>query len=87
MHIVLDMHRASDTLRNMTLDQFLSDQGMTNHAFGALVGRDASSISRLRRGETRPDWETVRLIYDATGGAVTANDFLPPAPAPAEAAQ
>jgi transcriptional regulator with XRE-family HTH domain len=53
--------------------------------FAEKVGRDQSTISRIRRGEVLPDWSTVALIHKATDGAVTANDFLPAAaPAPAE---
>lgn len=74
----------------MKLEAFLSETGITNAAFGRQIGRDASSVSRLRRGETRPDWETAAKIAQATNGAVTANDFMPDllgadAPAHAEA--
>lgn len=63
----------------MKLDQYLSEHDLTDTAFAALIGRTQSSVSRLRRSETRPDWETLERIQAATNGAVTPNDFLPEA--------
>jgi transcriptional regulator with XRE-family HTH domain len=61
----------------MRLDQYLSHIGVSDAEFGARIGRSRSAISRLRRGKTTPDWNTVSRIVVATNGAVTANDFLP----------
>jgi hypothetical protein len=44
---------------------------------GHMVGRDRSTISRIRRGVQMPDWPTMLSIYDATSGKVRPNDFLP----------
>lgn len=60
----------------MRLAQYLTDQNLTDEAFAALVGVSQSQISRLKRGISRPSWETVAAIERATGGAVTISDFF-----------
>jgi transcriptional regulator with XRE-family HTH domain len=60
----------------MKLDQYLASRKITDADFGRMIDRGQSTVNRLRRGETSPDWETVQRIVDATGGVVTANDFL-----------
>lgn len=69
----------------MKLSAYLSDKNLTDDAFAAIVGMSQSQISRLKRGISRPSWETVAAIERATGGLVTAADFLP-APATGDAA-
>ena len=55
--------------------------------FAVLIGVDQSTISRIEGGKMWPDRETLEKITLATGGAVTANDFLQiEIPAPSEAA-
>jgi transcriptional regulator with XRE-family HTH domain len=76
MHDVVDMRGACDTRLLMKLAEYLKDKGLTDQAFAGLIGRSRTSVSRLRRNETRPDWKTVERIHVASGGAVTPNDFL-----------
>ncbi len=71
----------------MKLDQYLKDNRLTDKEFGARIGRGQSSVTRLRRGETLPDWETARRISVETGGLVMPNDFLPETPPATQAAQ
>lgn len=59
----------------MTLDEWLRQTHTKQRKFAALIGRDASTVSRLRRRETLPDQDTLRAIHKATKGQVTANDF------------
>jgi DNA-binding XRE family transcriptional regulator len=61
----------------MTLGDYLLFAGYGDAWFAALVGVDRTTISRLRRGNTRPTWEVAAKIVEATNGAVTPNDFLP----------
>jgi transcriptional regulator with XRE-family HTH domain len=70
----------------MKLDEYLARERLTDAAFAALVNRSQSAISRLRRGETLPDWRTLEAIVSVTDGAVTPNDFLslPVTPEPDE---
>lgn len=74
---MLDMHRAWDTLSGMKLNEYLSSNGISDADFATAIERDRSSVSRLRRSKTKPDWETAQRIYEATAGAVTPTDFFP----------
>ena len=60
----------------MTLDQYLSRNGITTPTFARTLGMDASAVWRIRYDKVRPDWKTVEAIVRATSGAVMANDFL-----------
>ena len=62
----------------MTLNEYLSQNDLTDTAFGAIIGRDRTTVMRWRRWITRPDWVALEAILMATGGAVTPNDFMPP---------
>ena len=64
-------------IASMNLDQYISSHSLTNAEFASLIGRDTSTVSRLRKNKTLPDWATVAKIYKATNGEVSANDFLP----------
>ena len=59
----------------MTLDQYLTERGLTNVAFAATVGADHSTISRLRKGDQIPSRQLAAVIMEATDGAVQPNDF------------
>lgn len=60
----------------MKLATYLAERDLTDAEFAAFIGRHASTVCRLRKGETQPDWKTVEVILQATDGAVTPNDFL-----------
>jgi Meiotically up-regulated gene 113 len=60
----------------MTLDQYLSETGMTETEFGARAGLTQPSVNRLRHRKMNPDLGTMRRIAEATGGKVAPNDFL-----------
>lgn len=77
MHNLLDMHMHGMHFTGMTLSEYLSERKITDEAFAAEVGISQSQISRLRRGISRPSWESVALIERATEGQVTASDFMP----------
>ncbi|WP_181166233.1 helix-turn-helix transcriptional regulator [Mesorhizobium sp. B2-6-7] len=59
----------------MKLAQYISDHEMTDEAFAVTVGMSQSQISRIKRGISRPSWDSVAAIERATGGQVTASDF------------
>jgi hypothetical protein len=60
----------------MKLDAYLLSSGHDDETFGALIGRDRTTVYRLRIGKTKPDWNTVIAIREATGGRVSAEDWL-----------
>lgn len=60
----------------MDLDSYLSQEDLSNADFAALIEVDPSSVWRFRNGARIPRRDTMMKIVDATGGAVTANDFF-----------
>lgn len=77
MHILLDMHMHAMHYRGMTLAEYLSSKRLTDEAFASIVNLSQSQISRIKRGISRPSWSAVEAIERATGGEVSASDFLP----------
>lgn len=61
----------------MTLHEYLAIRDLKPSAFAAELGVPASTITRLINGERSPRLELIGRIQAATGGKVTANDFLP----------
>ena len=59
----------------MRLSDYLKAADLDDAKFAALVGVNRSTISRLRRTNQRPSYQTVNAIAVATGGQVTADDF------------
>jgi transcriptional regulator with XRE-family HTH domain len=59
----------------MTLEQYLTNEKLTDAEFGIRVGLSQSQISRIRRGISLPSWDAMERIEEGTSGAVTANDF------------
>lgn len=62
----------------MTLTEFLTREKLSDADFAARVGCTKSAVIKWRRRERMPRGEALTRIIDETGGAVTANDFLPP---------
>lgn len=62
----------------MTLTDFLQKHGIRQADFAAQIGRSAPYVSMLCRGQIWPSREVVNRIQSATGGKVTANDFVQP---------
>ena len=61
----------------MTLADYLKTNRMTVTALAQAMGRPISTVHGWVRGTRRPDWSDVPAIERATGGAVTAADFVP----------
>ena len=76
---LLNPRPSSVRMRAMNLGQWMHRQGLTDGEVGVLIGRSASTINRLRRGVTRPDWPTMIRLREATDGRVKPNDFIQPA--------
>jgi transcriptional regulator with XRE-family HTH domain len=60
----------------MQLSDYLRQSELTDEAFGELIGRDRSSVYRLKNGQTKPTADVLQAIVHATEGAVTPNDFF-----------
>lgn len=64
--------------RRMELASYLSLTKQTDAEFASKVKRERSTITRWRLKQTRPDWDAMASIEEATEGAVTARDFMRP---------
>jgi transcriptional regulator with XRE-family HTH domain len=61
----------------MKFDDWLKAQKMTSAEFARLSGiGDRQAVHKYRHGERFPTPENLQRIRRATGGAVTANDFV-----------
>lgn len=54
----------------MTLEEFRKSRGLTQKAFGDLIGVSAFHVSRYETGRNRPTPERARRIEQATNGAI-----------------
>jgi transcriptional regulator with XRE-family HTH domain len=61
----------------MTLQQFLDQTNMSRAEFAKAIGVSEVAITRYIGGKRMPRPELLVKIVEATGGAVTPNDFLP----------
>ncbi|MFK4044531.1 helix-turn-helix domain-containing protein [Roseomonas mucosa] len=61
----------------MTLAEFKAARGLSLTELASLLGRGSSTVHGWLTERRRPDWEAVADIEAATGGAVTAADFVP----------
>lgn len=60
----------------MTLDQYLTRNKMTATEMAQILGRAISTVTRIRKGEIKPDYSTIQEIVNVTDGRVTPNDFF-----------
>jgi transcriptional regulator with XRE-family HTH domain len=59
----------------MRFPEWLKQSGMTQEAFAAKVGVTQGRISQIIQGKP-PSWKLAAKIKEATGGEVSADDFL-----------
>jgi DNA-binding transcriptional regulator YdaS (Cro superfamily) len=62
----------------MTLADFLSEHGLSQAKFGAMIGVSDATINRYVKGRRAPSAVNVRKIKAITKGLVTADDLLCP---------
>jgi predicted transcriptional regulator len=60
----------------MRLADFLADREMSQAEFGKRIGATQAAVSRYADGSRMPRREHLSRIRKATGGVVTADDFL-----------
>ena len=60
----------------MMLGAYLREKKLSAAAFARQVGRSRSAVGRWVSGSRFPEPASLRAIIRATGGAVTADDFL-----------
>ena len=59
----------------MHLSDFMESKSLSDQEVAEAIGVDRSTVSRLRRKETRPSWKTAIALRRFSNGAVTADDF------------
>jgi 3,4-dihydroxy 2-butanone 4-phosphate synthase/GTP cyclohydrolase II len=71
----------------MTLSEYLKAHETSASRFATVLGVPPSTILRVLKGERVPGLELMRKIAEATGNAVTPNDFAGTNTPPVEAAE
>jgi len=66
----------------MKLKDWYKFSGTTQRHFSERTGIPDATLSRLANGSSKPSGETADIIYRATGGLVTANDYYGHSPVP-----
>jgi transcriptional regulator with XRE-family HTH domain len=59
----------------MHLSDYMRKKNLSDDEVATAIRRSRPTVSRIRRGRVRPDWDTIRNIEKFTGGVVTASDF------------
>lgn len=65
------MHSAGMELRT-----WLTAENIAGYAFARKIGKSHTTVSRWLDGTMVPSAESIKLVFEATGGKVTANDML-----------
>lgn len=60
----------------MKLKQWRQRQNLTLAQMGRLIGRSHVTVLRLEKGDSKPDPDTLKAIFDATNGEVSLHDFF-----------
>lgn len=60
---------------DMHLSEYMHKHKLNDDAVATGIKRSRVTISRIRRGKVRPDWETIQRLKKFTNGAVVADDF------------
>ena len=60
----------------MHLSEYMARTGLKDDEVARGINRSRATVSRIRRGKTKPDWSTVSAIARFTNYAVSANDFV-----------
>jgi transcriptional regulator with XRE-family HTH domain len=69
-------HQNGDSIDGMQLAAYLKMNGISDEDFGQIIGVSRQAVHRYKTFGRSPKRETLALILEATGGAVTPNDFL-----------
>lgn len=60
----------------MKLADYLTQEQISDAEFGDLIGVTRQAVHRYKSDAQRPKWSIIDRIHAATGGAVSAVDFL-----------
>ena len=60
----------------MHLSDYMVRENLSDEAMARKLKVSRVTVSRIRRRVVRPDWETIKRLKAASGGACTADDFI-----------
>jgi transcriptional regulator with XRE-family HTH domain len=60
----------------MKLSAWMTQEGLDDQELGRRVGKDRSTIYRIRTGTHKPSPDLMEAIAKATGGQVLPNDYF-----------
>lgn len=60
----------------MQLEAWMAEHDVGDAELAKLAQTDRTTISRIRRGKQRPSLDLAARLAEATGNAVTPNDFV-----------
>lgn len=60
----------------MHLSDYMKALKLSDEEVAKGISRSRPTVSRIRRGKVRPDWETIEAIQKFTKGASTADDYV-----------
>ncbi len=60
----------------MHLSEFMDWKGLSDEQVAKEIGRRRPTVSRIRRRKVRPDWSTIEILKEWSGGIITADDFV-----------
>lgn len=61
----------------MTLAEYMAERGLSDEEMAERIGCSSFAVKKWRYRERTPRGAAMRRIKEATGGEVTADDFLP----------
>ena len=77
MHKALDAQCAPDVQAGMVhLSDYMKAKCLSDDDVAKGIGRSRPTVSRIRRREVRPNWETIEKIREFTKGRSTADDYV-----------
>jgi transcriptional regulator with XRE-family HTH domain len=76
MQNLLDMHMHQMQSEGMTLDDYLSKNGISTNKAAIALGKDASLLSRYRNRKVTPSPPMIAKIVEWSGGNITPRDLL-----------
>lgn len=59
----------------MTLADFMKSEGITDAALARDIGLERSTVTRLRRGQSKPSLRVLLALETVSKGKVRASDF------------
>lgn len=61
----------------MKLKTYMTENNLSQSDLARQLNMTQAAVSMWVSGERRPDWASLAKLAQLTGGAVTANDFMP----------